>query len=165
MAELFLWYNTLMEHSPEDWMNRAAKVATEALCHRSKCGAVIVSGDEVIGSGYNAPPLDKEENRRCDMEFDRNRKPKYDLTCCLHAEWRAMMDALKNHPSKLPGSRLYFTRVDDTGKVLRSGEPYCTECSRFALDLGIATFALWHEDGIVEYPTKEYNDLSYQYHQ
>lgn len=144
------------------WMNEAACVARNALCLKSRCGTVIVKDGEIIGEGYNAPPLDKEENRMCREEFVPG-KPKYDKTCCMHAEWRAILDALKRNPEKLQGSKLYFVRVDEENNVKKSGEPYCTVCSRIALDVGIDKFLLWHEEGIREYPTHEYNKLSYAY--
>lgn len=154
--------NTEEEKNAIKWMNEAAKVAERALCLKAKCGTVIVSGNEIIGRGYNAPPLDKEENRTCDKDFGVG-KPKYDRTCCIHAEWRAIMDALAHNPDKIKGSKLYFTRVDATGNIKKSGKPYCTVCSRLALDSGIETFALWHEEGICDYPTPEYDRLSYEY--
>lgn len=144
------------------WMNEAAEVAKLALCLKAKCGTVIVKDGEIIGRGYNAPALDKEENRTCNLEFAPG-KPKYDRTCCMHAEWRAIMDALKTNGDKIVGSKLYFTRVDDQGNIKKSGKPYCTVCSRLALDSGIEKFLLWQETGINEYPTDEYNRLSYEY--
>ena len=151
-----------MENEATSWMNEAAKVAEKAMCLKAKCGTVIVMNGEIIGEGYNAPPLDKEENRMCDKTFGPG-KPKYDKTCCIHAEWRAIMDALRRNPEKLAGSKLYFTRIDENGEIKRSGPPLCTVCSRMALDAGIEKFVLWHEEGIHEYPTKEYNQLSYEY--
>lgn len=145
-----------------EWMHAAAKVAEQALCKRAKCGTVIVRDGKILGSGYNAPPLNDEANRTCARELQPG-KPKYDQTCCVHAEWRAIIHALKNDPQLIVGSTLYFTRVDNTGAVIKSGQPYCTVCSRLALDVGIKTFVLWHEEGICEYPTSEYNQLSYNY--
>lgn len=146
----------------ERWMKEAARVARAALCYKAKCGTVIVKDGEIIGEGYNAPPLDSEENRMCDKERGPG-KPGYDQTCCVHSEWRAIADALRRNPSKVEGSKLYFTRVDKEGEMKRSGKPYCTECSRLALDSGVGHFMLWHEEGIGEYPTVEYNQLSYRY--
>lgn len=146
----------------EQWMLRAADTASHALCTRAKCGSIIVKDGEVIGAGYNAPPLNAEENRMCGATYMYG-KPKYDATCCMHAEWRAILDALKANPERIYGSALYFVRIDNDGVVKRSGKPYCTVCSRFALDAGIATFALWHAEGVGEYPTEEYNKLSYEY--
>lgn len=151
-----------MENEAIQWMNEAGKIAESAMCLKAKCGTVIVKDGEIIGEGYNAPPLDKEENRMCDKEFGAG-KPKYDKTCCMHAEWRAIMDALRKSPEKLFGSKLYFTRVNEKGEIKRSGKPICTVCSRLALDAGIEKFVLWHEEGIREYPTNEYNRLSYEY--
>ncbi|MFH1129247.1 MAG: deaminase [Patescibacteria group bacterium] len=150
------------EQEAIQWMCEAKKVAQKALCHKAKCGAVIVNDNKIIGQGYNAPPLDQEDNRVCGKEFGSG-KPKYDKTCCMHAEWRAIIDALKINPDRLKGSKLYFVRVDENGEIKKSGKPYCTVCSRMALDAEIAYFLLWHEEGICEYPTQEYNQLSYQY--
>lgn len=144
------------------WFAKAAEEARKALCGRAKCGTVIVQNGEIIGRGYNAPPLDAAEHQTCDQEFGIG-KEKYDRTCCMHAEWRAIMDALKRNPGKLMGSDLYFTRVDEDGKIKKSGKPYCTVCSRMALDAGVEHFVLWHEEGIRAYSTDEYNRLSYQY--
>lgn len=144
------------------WMDEAARVARNALCQNAKCGTVIVSDGKIIGEGYNAPPLDKEENRTCNKEFGSG-KPKFDRTCCMHAEWRAIMDALRKNPNRLIGSKLYFSRVGANGEIKRAGRPYCTVCSRMALDAGIDKFVLWHEEGICEYPTNEYDELSYGY--
>lgn len=81
----------------------------------------------------------------------------------MHAEQRAIIDALTHHPDKIKGSTLYFARADEEGNIIRAGKPYCTMCSKLALDCGAAIFALFHEEGIVEYDTHEYNELSFQY--
>ena len=150
--------------SAQNYFKEVARVAEKALCKRDKCGAIIVSHGIIIGKGYNAPPQDDLSNTKCSCEYPEvSRKKKSDKTCCMHAEWRAILDALK-FENNLQGSSLYFARVDEQGNLLPSGEPYCTVCSRFALDVGISEFVLEHEDGIVAYDTKEYNDLSYKFH-
>ncbi len=144
------------------WMTVALAVAAKAKCLKAKCGTVIVADGQIIGEGYNAPPLDREEHRVC-LETFPTGKPKYDRTCCIHAEWRAILDAAKRHPLSLPGSQLYFARLGDDGAMAFSGQPFCTVCSRLALDNGIVEFLLWHEQGITAYETGEYNRLSYAY--
>lgn len=161
-----------MKNSHETYFAAAAKEAEKAICLRAKCGAVIVKNDTIIGRGFNGPATaDTDKTRfaassqKCDCIYPQSAKPKSDRTCCVHAEWRAIIDALKNSSEKtLAGSILYFTRVDGDGNILKSGEPYCTVCSRLALDTGISQFGLWHESGIRMYDTGEYNELSYQFH-
>ena len=81
----------------------------------------------------------------------------------MHAEQRAIMDALRNYPNAIDGSRLYFVRLSGDGEVKFSGAPYCTICSKMSLDVGIKEFVLHHEEGICVYDTEEYNTLSYLY--
>ena len=75
-----------------------------------------------------------------------------DKTCCVHAEQRAIMDALRNNTNKIMGSTLYFIRLDDTRIFsqigAQAGKPYCTICSKMSLDAGIKKFVLWHKQGI-----------------
>ena len=145
------------------YIAKAAKVAQNATCERSKCGSIIVQGDEIIGEGFNSPPQDLEEQRRCSHAKESYHKKVTDKTCCIHAEQRAIMDALRKNSDKLSGSRLYFIRLDNTRKPSRAKEPYCTICSKMALDVGIAEFVLWHDKGVCVYDTKEYNVLSFQF--
>lgn len=144
----------------------AAEQAWQATCLRAKCGSVVVSRAGIIlGRGYNAPPLGDESQRHCETGFDLASKPKYDKTCCVHAEWNAVIDTLQNAlPEDIKGSRLYFMRVDDDGNFTDAGEPYCTTCSRFTMQAGVAEFALWNDGGADVYTLQEYNEASYAYH-
>ncbi len=155
----------LDKKAAQKWLDEAAKEARQATCHEAKCGCVIVSEGKVIGRGYNSPPNNDESQRMCGVSFDRTKKPKSDMTCCMHAEWRAIINGFKTNASKLQDSTIYFVRVDEKGTQLHSDKPYCTICSRLALDAGVVQFVLSHEDGVVSYPTSEYNQLSYKYHQ
>lgn len=152
-----------MGKSNEKWFHEAAQIALASLCLRDKCGSVIVKNGEIIGRGYNAPPLDDITQRTCLRDWDLVKKPKFDKSCCLHAEWRAIMDALRHHSDDILGAELYFMRLDEDGKMTRTGQPYCTVCSRLAFDAGLGKFWLWHEEGMTGYPTGEYNRLSYQF--
>lgn len=148
----------------EKYFTQAGEVATQATCHQAHCGSVIVSADDVvIGRGYNAPPLNDESQRKCDAEFTSDKKPNSDKTCCVHAEWNAILDALKNHPDKVQGSTLYFMRVNSDGEFTQAGDPYCTVCSRLALQSGISSFGLWN-DGPQMIDTRKYNLISYDFY-
>lgn len=148
----------------ETLFNEAAKVAMKSLCLRDKCGAIVVLNNKIIGAGFNGPAANDIGSRKCELDLiNSTKKPKSDRTCCVHAEWRAIVEAVRNK-GDIRGSTLYFTRVGDGGALLKSGMPYCTVCSRLALDTGIKYFALWQDSGIKQYETNEYNELSYGFH-
>ena len=141
------------------FMQKAAEIAKGSCCLRSKCGSIIVKGNEIIGLGFNSPP-----GNRCLKSCIKDSLPKdfkSDKTCCVHAEQRAMMDALKRNPGTVQDSRIYFIRLDEKRNMKFAEKPYCTICSKMALDIGIAEFALMHKEGICVYDTDEYNDVSF----
>lgn len=139
------------------------KEAKKATCTRSKCGAILLKDGEIIGTWYNSPPNSLESQRRCSCEKSMYHKKVTDKTCCIHAEQRAIFDALKNNWEKILWSRLYFIRLDEDDTPKKSGKPYCTICSKSALDVWISEFVLWEEKGFCVYNTQEYNDLSFDY--
>jgi len=146
---------------PEELFTQLVEIAKKATCHRSKCGSLIIDIDGlVIGEGYNSMPCDVVEDcfkDGLDSAF------KSDKTCCIHAEQRAIMDAMKKYPKKIQSSTLLFIRLDENDAPKHSGEPYCTICSKLALDAGIFRFCLWHKEGWTAYDTKYYNQLSFQF--
>jgi deoxycytidylate deaminase len=145
----------------ERFLAAAVDVARGALCHRSRCGSVIVADGVVIGAGRNDPPAG------CPLgACGKDTLPaafRSDRTCCVHAEQNAILGALRRHPARVSGARLYFIRLDADNEPLRSGRPYCTICSKLAQAAGLAEFVLWHPDGITVYDTDEYNRLSFQH--
>ena len=153
----------LKDNASIEFMNMAIEVAKKATCLRSKCGAILVKDNRVIGEGFNSPSGNLESQRRCLNDKDLLNKKVTDKTCCIHAEERAIMDVLKKNPEKIRGSVLYFIRLDLEDNKLFAGKPYCTMCSKMALDIGVKNFVLWHKEGITSYETEEYNDLSYSY--
>ncbi len=158
-----VYHGYMKDNSAVKYFEQAAKVAEQSPCKKARCGTVIVKDGEVIGDGYNGPvPGDV---LRCENRYDVSRKPKYDVTCCVHAEWRAIIDACKKAGNGIEGSTLYFMRIDDGGRFTDAGEPFCTVCSRLAYESGVAYFSLWNDDGAVVYDTKSYNQASYEYYE
>lgn len=141
----------------------AIEVAKNSTCLRSKCGSIIIKDNKIIGKGYNSPPNEIESQRRCLNNKENYDKKITDKTCCIHAEQRAIMDALKNSSDNLKESKLYFIRLDKNNNIEFAAKPYCTICSKMALDVGIKYFVLLHDNGLKEYPIEEYNDLSYEF--
>lgn len=148
------------------YFQAAAEEASKSTCHRAHCGSVIVGArGKIIARGSNNPAGGHETNRSCLLGRPGvSPKPKYDTTCCVHAEWQAILRAALNHPKALRGSRLYFMRVDDKGNMTRTGDPLCTVCSRLAIESGISEFIMWHREGVRVYPIEEFDRLSYSFH-
>ena len=48
-----------------NFINNAIEIAKKSNCDRSKCGAIIVKENEIIGVGYNSPPKNLESQKRC----------------------------------------------------------------------------------------------------
>lgn len=141
-------------------ISRLIDVAKKATCKRSKCGSVIVNNGIIIGEGYNSMPCNEVGD--C---FKESLAPtfKSDKTCCIHAEQRAIMDALSKNSEQIKGSTLLFIRLDENDNPKYSGDPYCSICSKMSLDVGIESFVLYHKEGWTSYNTKEYNEITFQY--
>jgi hypothetical protein len=150
----------------EKFVEQAKVEAKKATCQRAKCGAIIVSNGEIIGRGFNSPPCDSEDERRCEIKKNEYDQKVTDKTCCVHAEQRALMDALKTHADKLKGSKLYFSRFYSNGEQRFLGgeiQLYCTVCTKMMFDVGIEEFILPHQNGIAVFSRKEYLKDSFNY--
>lgn len=144
-------------------MQRAIVQARNATCARRHCGAVVVKDGVILGEGFNSPAGGDRSVVRCQCNKTQYHPKVTDKTCCMHAEVRAMLAALSRYSEKVPGATLFFASVDSNGRKLFSSHPYCTLCSKMALDIGLKEFVLWHATGITAYATAEYNELSYAY--
>ena len=89
------------EQKAMEYINQVAEIALQATCERARCGCVIVENDEVIGTGFNSPPGHLESQRRCKNDKNNYDKKVTDKTCCVHAEQRAIMNALIDAPDKI----------------------------------------------------------------
>lgn len=145
-----------------DILTEVQKVAQSSTCERSRCGAIIIKNDRIIGRGWNSPPGNLESQRRCQRKHELKPGFKSDRTCCIHAEQRAIADALHHFPADLPGAEMYFYRLG-ADKNLEITRPYCTVCSKAILDAGVARIALYRADGWQWYDTEAYNDISFNY--
>src|SRR3989344_7407990 len=138
----------------EKYIEEAGTVAQKATCQRAKCGAVIVKDNDIIGGGFNSPPNNDDKERRCEIKKDEYDQKVTDKTCCVHAEQRAIMDALRHRSDKIRESKLYFSRFYPDGQQRILGgeiQLYCTICTKMMFDVGIAEFILSHQNGICVY--------------
>ena len=145
----------------EQYFYQAADAAKTATCHKAQCGAVIVGGGMVLATGANSPAGGLESQRLCDATMNTAERPKYDKTCCVHAEWQAILRAAKAYPKELVGSTFYFMRINTDGEFTDAGLPFCTVCSRLSLESGVGYFALYNDGGMDLYDMEEYNVRSY----
>ncbi len=146
----------------ERLIQRLIGIAKMSKCKRSKCGAMVTNhsmgftGNGMVGEGWNSQPCD------IDAPCFKDSLPanfKSDRTCCVHAEVRA----INNSRGLCKGGILYFMRLNANEEPEDCGEPYCTICSKAALDAGIKRFVLYHSDGWRSYDANYYNTLSFQY--
>jgi deoxycytidylate deaminase len=136
-------------------------IAKQSTCRRSKCGSIITNNDIIIGEGFNSMPCN--EVGEC-FKDSLPKGFKSDKTCCVHAEQRAIMNALAKHPDLIKNSRLFFLRLDEFDEPKQSGDPYCSICSKMALDAGIGEFVLFTKDGSwTAYDTDEYNKETFKF--
>lgn len=145
------------------YIEECDKIAKNSTCLREKCGSVIVKDGEIIGKGFNSPPKDLESQRRCSGKKKEYDKKVTDKTCCIHAEQRAIIDALKKNPEKIKDAVIYFSRIDNKNNRKISKEPYCTICSKIALEVGISKWILFKKEGIKAYNSEEYNLISFNF--
>lgn len=145
----------------EKYFIKAINEAKKSTCDVAKCGCVIIKSGKVIGKGFNSPSAN--EKKRCLTSKTSYHSKVTDKTCCVHAEQRAIMDALRRNPGKIKNSSLYFIRLDKNNNPTTASKPYCTICSKMALDVGISEFILWEKEGVCIYNTKEYNQISFNY--
>jgi len=142
------------------YFKEAKKEAEKSSCYISKCGALLVKGKTILGRGFNSPPGNKKLKQCFKDSLPNNFKS--DRTCCVHAEQRAINDALDKYgKERIKDSTLYFTRINQEKSIISVGKPYCTICSKDALDNGISKWVLFHEFGFCEYDAEEYNKISF----
>jgi len=151
----------------EYYLELAAKEAIESTCKKSQRGAVVVKIHNVISSYYH---LGKGHNKVTDEKYcnpcirehikDNSR---VELCSAIHAEQMAILEAARHCKNfDLSDSRLYHIKVKN-GKMVPSGKPSCTVCSRLIVGSGISEVVLWHPEGYAIYDAEEFNELSFKY--
>ena len=122
------------------YLNIAKAVAARSTCLRRQYGAVIVSGDEIIATGYNGSP--RGELNCCDVGecyCEKHSSPvderaakhggQYDACVAVHAEQNAIISAARRD---MRGATLYLACLDE------SIDPApCNYCDRMIKNAGI----------------------------
>ena len=122
------------------YLNIAKAVAARSTCLRRQYGAVIVSGDEIIATGYNGSP--RGELNCCDVGecyCEKHSSPvderaakhcgQYGACVAVHAEQNAIISAARRD---MRGATLYLACLDE------SIDPApCNYCDRMIKNAGI----------------------------
>lgn len=122
------------------YLNIAKAVAMRSTCLRRQYGAVIVSGDEIIATGYNGAP--RGEPNCCDVgecyrlkhsapvdEGAAKHGDQYGTCVAVHAEQNAIISAARRD---MQGATLYLVCLDP------SVDPApCNYCDRMIKNAGI----------------------------
>lgn len=139
-------------------------IAKLSKCKKSKRGVIIVDFYGNLISRANNTPIGVES---CDPCLRTNLEGGTHLELCraIHAEDYAIQLALRNNPSKIKGSTLYHIKLDKEREVNKfPGDPSCTSCSRIILLNEIKNVFLCGRLESFLYDSKEFNELSYEYH-
>ncbi|NLL46744.1 MAG: cytidine deaminase [Clostridiales bacterium] len=120
------------------YLDIADAVLLRSTCLRRRYGAIIVSNDEIIATGYNGAPRGRKnciDTQFCAREtLQIPSGERYELCRSVHAEANAIISAAR---SNMIGSTLYLSGRDvKTGKYLSDTTP-CTMCRRLIINAGI----------------------------
>lgn len=122
------------------YLNIAKAVAARSTCLRRQYGAVIVSGDEIIATGYNGSP--RGELNCCDVGecyCEKHSSPvderaakhggQYGACVAVHAEQNAIISAARRD---MRGATLYLACLDEP-----IDPAPCNYCDRMIKNAGI----------------------------
>jgi len=146
----------------EYYLEIAKAVAKRSIClhMRRGYGAIIVTNDTIVSTGY-AGPARHVANCNEVGECIRNtmNQPKYgsyDSCPSVHAEENAIINAAR-HGSKVFGGIMYLFGLNKDGKI-SPGLP-CSRCRRVLINSGIKEVVTMDENGkIIRYPVDEWID-------
>ena len=120
------------------YLDIAETVLERATCLRRVYGAIIVTNDEIISTGYNGAPRGRRncvDLGRCAREaMQVPRGERYELCRSVHAEANAIISAARRD---MVGGTLYLAGKDAlTGEIL-SDATSCAMCRRMIINAGL----------------------------
>ena len=120
------------------YLDIADAALQRSTCLRRKYGAIVVSDDEILATGYNGAPRGRKNcSDLCSCarrELNIPAGERYELCRSVHAEANAIISAARRD---MLGSTLYLVgRTADTGEYNRDTTP-CAMCRRMIINAGI----------------------------
>lgn len=121
------------------YLDIAQTVLERGTCLRRNFGAIIVSNDQIIATGFTGAPRGRKncsDLGTCMREkLKIPRGERYELCRSVHAEANAIIAAARND---MIGSTLYLVGQDAATGELVKGANSCAMCKRMIINAGIA---------------------------
>lgn len=120
------------------YLDIADSVRSRSTCLRRQYGAIIVTNDEIVATGYNGAPRGRKncnDINMCAREvLNIPSGERYELCRSVHAEANAIISAAR---SQILGGTLYLVgREAGSGQLLPTTTP-CSMCRRMIINAGI----------------------------
>lgn len=120
------------------YLDIADSVSERSTCLRRRYGAIIVSNDEIISTGYNGAPRGRKncsDLGRCTREeLKIPSGQRYELCRSVHAEANAIISAARRD---MIGGTLYLVGRDAATGALLHDTTSCAMCRRMIINSGI----------------------------
>ena len=121
------------------YLDIADAALQRSTCLRRKYGAIVVSADEILSTGYNGAPRGRRNCTDlgvCAREtLNIPSGQRYELCRSVHAEANAIISASR---SEMLGADLYMACTDPASAALLPGSTSCAMCRRTVINAGIA---------------------------
>jgi dCMP deaminase len=138
------------------YLDIAAAVSERGTCLRRKFGAIIVSNDEIIATGFVGAPRGRENcsDRGICIREEQNipRGQRYEVCRSVHAEANAIISAARKD---MLGATLYLACRDAKSGEIDGAVDSCSMCKRLIINAGIS-------DVVVRVCSDEYRRISVQ---
>ncbi|HBO16464.1 MAG: Cytidine/deoxycytidylate deaminase family protein [Candidatus Moranbacteria bacterium GW2011_GWF1_36_4] len=137
------------------YMNITREVAGRTPCFRAHHGAIIVSDDQIIATGYNGAPRktkDCYERGNClRSELKIPSGQRYELCRSVHSEQNALINAARAGVSVLGGTLFLYSKIfdkDGNEKIINAYP--CFICKKMLVNSGIKNVKCNQEDGSIK---------------
>jgi dCMP deaminase len=158
----------------EYYLNIAKQIAQRSTCFRLRAGAVILSDDQIISTGYIGAPrgtkdcLARGECLRDKLEIPHGQK--YEICRSVHAEQNAIINAARAGVSLLNGDMYFYAENGQGAKV--DSFP-CYICKKMIINAGLNSITcslqggglktFYIKDWVNEWKKGDILDDKYQY--
>lgn len=121
------------------YLDIAQTVASRSTCLRKKYGAIIVSNDSIVSTGYNGAPRGRKNCNDLGTclrdKLNIPRGERYEMCRSIHAEQNAIIAAAAH---QMLGATLYMSCIDGKTNELIGGTCSCQMCKRTVINAGIS---------------------------